>query len=301
MKAFQGVFPAMITPFTDDGREIAPQRLKRYCEFLIGRGAGGLFPFGTTGEWPFLSLEERKKGLEIVLAASGGRVPVLAHAGGHTTDQTVELAAHAREAGAAGISVISPPFYPLDEQGLYEYFLAVAGTVPDLPVFLYNLPSHTGKDISPRLLERIARGAENVVGIKYSGESLIQFREYRRRMGREFRVFIGCDALILPSLLEGGDGIVSGKGSAFVDLVAGIYAAFKGRRLEEAARLQEALDQVQGCVDQGAELSSFKEMLRLRGVEVGEVRGPLRRLSVEGRAALRERLRALEEAGKLKL
>ncbi len=146
---FRGPFAAMVTPFSDDGAQVSEPRLAAYCEFLIAQGIGGLFAFGTTGEWPLLSEEERVGGARALVRQAAGRVPVIVHAGAHGTAQAVRLARAAREAGAAAASLISPPFYPLDEEALLEHFTAVARAVPGFPVFLYNIPEYAGNDISP--------------------------------------------------------------------------------------------------------------------------------------------------------
>ncbi|OHD75304.1 MAG: hypothetical protein A2V99_00080 [Spirochaetes bacterium RBG_16_67_19] len=145
---FHGPYAAMVTPF-DEGAELSEPRLAAYCEFLIGQGIGGLFAFGTTGEWPLLAEEERAGGARALVKQAAGRVPVIVHAGAHGTAQAIRLARAAREAGAAAASLISPPFYPLDPEALQEHFVAVARAVPGFPLFLYNLPEYAGNDITP--------------------------------------------------------------------------------------------------------------------------------------------------------
>lgn len=283
---FRGVYAAMVTPLTDDGGSLDPERLRGYVEFLIGQGVHGLFAFGTTGEWPLLSEEERRRGAEIVVAQARGRVPVIVHAGAHATAQALRLAEHARQAGAAAVSLISPPFFRHDEEALAGHFTAVARAVRDFPVFLYNLPEAANNDISAALLRRVARGAQNVVGIKYSGDSLPRLREYRRVMGPGFSLFNGNDSLALPALHEGADGLVSGNASARPELLLCLYDLHRAGRLEEAAAGQRALDDFISGRDARCELSCFKALLALRGVPVGEVRAPLARLGEEGRAEL---------------
>jgi len=287
---FRGPFAAMVTPFTDDGAAVSEARLRAYCDFLIGQGIGGLFAFGTTGEWPLLAEEERTAGALVLAQQARGRVPVIVHAGAHGTEQAVRLAVGARAAGASAVSVISPPFYNLDDEALLEHFTAVARAVSGFPVFVYNIPEFTNNDVSAALLLRVARKADNVVGLKYSGDSLPRLREYRRVMGRDFCLFNGNDSLALPALHEGADGLVSGNASARPELLVALYAAFREGRAAEAAARQRELDEFIAGRDPACELSSFKALLALQGVPVGEVRAPLKRLGEEGRVALRRRL-----------
>jgi 4-hydroxy-tetrahydrodipicolinate synthase len=284
---FGGPYAAMVTPFSDDGAELSESRLAAYCEFLIGNGIGGLFAFGTTGEWPLLSEQERIAGSRALVRQAAGRVPVIVHAGAHGTAQAIRLARAAREAGAAAASLISPPFYPLDPDSLLAHFGAVARAVPELPVFLYNIPEYAGNDITPGLLLAVARQADNVLGLKYSGDSLERFAEYRRVMGPDFSLFCGNDSLARRALEAGADGLVSGNASARPELLVALYSLFRAGRFEAAGEKQLELDAFIAGREGSSELSFFKALLALRGVPVGEVRPPLARLSAEGTTALR--------------
>ena len=283
---FRGVFAAMVTPFTDDGRSLSEARLRAYCDFLIDKGMSGLFAFGTTGEWPLLAESERTSGARIIVQQVHGRVPVIAHVGAHDTAQVIRLAVGAREAGVDAVSLVAPPFFPLDDDALFDHFTAVARAVAGLPVFLYNIPEYAGNDISPQLFLRVAGEADNVIGMKHSGDSLTRIREYRRAMGTGFCLFNGNDSLALPALHEGVDGLVSGNASTRPELPAALYALFREGKHGEAAEKQRALDDFIAGLDSSCELSSFKAMLALRGIPVGDVRPPLKRLGAKGRDAL---------------
>jgi dihydrodipicolinate synthase/N-acetylneuraminate lyase len=285
--AFSGTYAAMLTPFSDDGTVLSEPRLRAYCDFLIERGVHGLFAFGTTGEWPLLSEAERATGARVLVEQARGRVPVIIHAGSYGTEQACRLAVQAREAGASAASIVSPPYYALDDQALFEHFTAVARAVSGFPVFLYNIPEFTNNDISTALLLRVARAAGNVIGLKYSGGSLLRFREYRRAMGRSFSLFNGNDSLALPALHEGADGLVSGNAAAYPELLVALYGLFRQGRFAEAREKQAELDAFIAGRDQAKELASLKAILAFRGVPAGEVRAPLRRLDPAGREALR--------------
>jgi dihydrodipicolinate synthase/N-acetylneuraminate lyase len=310
---FRGVYSALVTPFGDDG-EVSVQRMEAYCRFLVRRGVDGLFPFGTTGEWPHLSAEERRRGAEAVVRAvraadaaargagseDGGRqVAVVIHTGANDTASAVALSGHARSIGADAVGVISPAYYRLDDQALFDHFTAAAREVRGFPVFLYNIPGMTGNDIPPELLLRIVREADNVVGLKYSCDNLRRFREYRTVMGASFALFIGDDSVALPALHEGASGIVSGNSSAVPDLLVRLYRSYREGRSADAAAAQAQLDEFIASIDESAELSSFKRILALRGVPVGDVRRPLRSLPATGLAALEAGIRALGRFGVL--
>ena len=142
-------------------------------------------------------------------------------------------------------------------------------------MFVYNLPSMTNNDISPELLLRIATHADNIIGIKYSSNDLIRFREYRKKMGEHFHMFIGSDEMILPALFEGANGCVSGPASSYPEVITGIYNAFVKGDFKEAARQQGILDELRSVFKDGTLLCYFKAILQLRGIETGPVKPPL--------------------------
>lgn len=293
----EGVFAAMVTPFSDDGSRISIERLKNYVEFLISRGISGLFALGTTGEWPLLSIEERRLATETLAHAINGRVPLIVHCGANSTDVASGLARHARGLGVAAVSIIAPGFYPLDDDALVDHFTAVARSVPDVPVFLYNIPSLTLNDITPATVLRAASLNPNIIGIKYSGDDTLRFRSYRRRLGRDFSLFCGNDSMASTWLGEGADGLVSGNASAYPEMLVRLYSAFRRGGEAAASEPQAELDEIIENRDEGRELSLFKHSLAFRGVPVGNVRPPLRRLMVEGLTACEEEITELYGRG----
>lgn len=314
MGDFKGVYAAMLTPLGEGGAAPSARTVESYCRFLLERGVSGLFPLGTTGEWPLLREEERMRIAELVVGsakawrddpargarpgADSGPAKVIVHAGADSTDETVRLCRHARGIGADAVGVICPPYYPLDEEALHFHFITAARSVPDLPFFVYFIPSLVRCDMTPALLLNLTREADNIVGLKYSGESIPRFREYRRVLGPSFSLFIGDDNHALPGLREGADGIVSGNASAMPELLVDLYRSFRAGEDEAATEAQRELDDFIAGIDGRAELSSFKRILGIRGVPAGEVRRPLNPLSPDGSEALAARIRRLEERNK---
>ncbi len=290
---FHGVVAAMVTPYTDENFAISPERIKTLCDFLISKGISGIFPLGTTGEGPYISKEHRKQIAELVVKYVNKRVPVIIHTGMLTTADTVELSLHAQEIGSDAIGVMTPFFRRLEDRALLDFFVTVAREVASLPMFVYNIPSNTNNDVSPELLLRIATRADNIIGIKYSGNDLIQLREYRKKMGEDFHVFIGSDEMILPALFEGADGCVSGPASFYPEVVTGIYKAFVKADFKEAARQQGVLDELREVFKDGTLLCYFKAILQLRGIETGPVKPPLRNITQEEMSILKQDLKNL--------
>src|ERR687887_732417 len=151
---FHGVLPALITPFTDDGRAIDTDALAAIVERLIGPGVGGLVPGGSTGEFTTLTNAERRQLIDATVTAAAGRVPVVAGTGALSTRETVELSVHAEQAGAAAVMIV-PPFYdPLPWRELLAHYTAVADAI-DIPIMYYNLPSATGVTLTAEQLREL--------------------------------------------------------------------------------------------------------------------------------------------------
>ena len=289
----RGVIPPVLTPLKDHGREVDEGSLRALVEWLVGKGVNGLMPCGTTGEGPLLSVAERKRVLEVVIAAAGGRVPVIAHVGTLATHETIELARHAWSCGAAALSVVTPYYFPLPESALIEHFCRVADAVADAPVFLYNIPQCTGNALSRPVVEAIVERCANVIGIKDSSGDLDTLTGFIGLRGGEFQVVCGSDALLLKALGAGAWGGVSGNANVFPEVAVDLFRAFWSGDQDGARRQQGLLDQVRESLHDGGSLSLMKRVLELRGLKGGPVRPPLPEATPGMIASAAERLRSL--------
>lgn len=290
--ALKGIIPAVLTPFVDD--EVDHKALARYVDWLIGHGVHGLFPVGTNGEGIVLSTTERQAVAQTVVTAAGGRVPVLVHTGAASTRETVELTVHARSIGADGVGVVAPYYFPHDDRCLEAHFAAVAQAVSDFPVFVYNIPGNAKNDIAPKLLAAIAKRCPNVVGIKDSSKDLGRFQDYMSTMGPGFTAIIGTDALVYPSLLMGGAGVVSAVANVCPEHMVKLYDAAMAGRHDEARRLQYFANRLRDALKIGPYVSPYKKALEYRGFPIGGVRRPLREMTAEEAAKMKQ---ALSELG----
>ncbi len=158
---FKGIYPALVTPFTekDEIDETAYRALIRH----VLPHVNGLVPAGTTGEFSYLSIEERKQIIEIAIDEAGGRVPIVAGTGAQSTRETVALTEWARDAGATGALVVAPYYLKPSFNEVYEHFEQVNEI--GLPIILYNIPQCSGSHFRWWTAEGMAKNFENVVGI----------------------------------------------------------------------------------------------------------------------------------------
>ncbi len=205
-RPFSGVGTALVTPFTSDGRldEAAVSRLARR---QVEAGVHVLVPCGTTGETPTLSLDERRRVIELTAAEAKGRALVLAGAGGYDTHEVVHMAAMVKAAGADGILSVTPYYNKPTPEGLYQHYRTIAAST-DLPIIVYNVPGRTGCNIDPATLERLA-AIPNIIGVKEASGNISQIAEICHRVPDDFLVMSGDDAITLPLMALGGHGIIS--------------------------------------------------------------------------------------------
>ncbi|HEY3058926.1 MAG TPA: dihydrodipicolinate synthase family protein [Chloroflexota bacterium] len=288
----RGVFVPLLTPFQADGALDLPA-LDRLVEYLLAAGVHGLFVGGTTGEFPLLSTAERQRVAETAVAAAAGRVPVVIHAGAPSTREAIQLAVHAQHIGAPAIAVVAPYFFPLSDEALRAHYVAVAAAVPRLPMLLYNIPQRTVNALPPRLVADIVRQCPNVVGIKDSSGNLSQTIEYCA-LRADFQVAQGADGLLVAGLAVGIQATVSGNANVFPELAVAVFEAW-WRGDQAAARAAQAqFDAIRRPLRDGMDLSLFKRVLARRGVEVGEVRAPLRAAT---QGEVQAAVEAIEAAG----
>jgi 4-hydroxy-tetrahydrodipicolinate synthase len=203
---FTGVGTALVTPFTKGGAldEAAVRRLGRR---QIDAGIHFLCPCGTTGESPTLTDAEKLRIVEILVGEAGGRVPILAGAGGYNTKEVIELAREMEKRGASGFLSVTPYYNKPTQEGLYQHYKAIAdGTA--LPIIIYNVPGRTGVNVEVATLVRLAQ-IPNIVGVKEASGNVTQMVDICRSVPASFLVLSGDDALTLPLMSVGGRGIVS--------------------------------------------------------------------------------------------
>jgi 4-hydroxy-tetrahydrodipicolinate synthase len=201
-----GCGTALVTPFTRD-RAVDEAAVKRLAKRQIDAGIHFLVPCGTTGESPTLSDDERVRVVELVVEEASGHVPVLAGAGGYDTREVIATALKFKRLGATGILSVTPYYNKPTQEGLFQHYSAIAGEV-GLPVIVYNVPGRTGCNVDVRTLVRLSQ-VPNIVGVKEASGNVSQMCEIRRAVPDDFILLSGDDALTLPLMAIGGQGIIS--------------------------------------------------------------------------------------------
>lgn len=279
-KRLTGVVIPMITPMNEDG-SIDDASLKNFVNFLVDAGANALYPNGTNGESLLLTQAERQHIAEVIAKTNDHRLPLFIQCGSMTTAETASHAQHAVTIGADGIGVMSPAFFGMDEEALFQYYTAVIEKLPEnFPVYVYNIPGCTTNDVTPALLRRLMAAYDNVVGIKYSSPDLMRVEDYLNTDGRVPQLLIGCDSLFLQCLITGGVGTVTGPGSIFYERFNRLYRQFHEGDIKGAMETQKQIVKTDRKLAGIPGIPALKTLLKLRGVIRTDVcRAPHRPLS----------------------
>ncbi|MBQ6385807.1 MAG: dihydrodipicolinate synthase family protein [Lachnospiraceae bacterium] len=288
-KRMKGVVIPTITPMNEDGT-IDYESIVSMTEYLVNAGVDCLYPNGTNGESLLLSADERKKIAETMVKASAGRTPVFIQCGAISTKETAELAMHAAEIGADGIGVMTPAFFPMDDESLLQYYTEVISPLPaDFPVYIYNIPGCTGNDLKPEVLNLLMKKFPSIAGIKYSNSDLMRVENYIVKNEAAPDVLIGCDSLFLQCLASGGKGTVSGPAAVFHRLFNSLYREFLSGDLAGAVGTQRRIVEADRRMEGIPGIPALKAMLKMKGVIRTDVcRKPLRALTEEECAVLKQ-------------
>jgi 4-hydroxy-tetrahydrodipicolinate synthase len=291
MTALRGAFTALITPMKANG-DVDYDGFRRLLDFQIEEGIDGLVPLGTTGESPTLEDAEEEKLIRIAVDTVKGSVPIIVGAGSNSTKSAVGYAQRAKDLGADAALVVTPYYNKPNDEGIFLHFEAVAKV--GIPVIIYNIGSRTGKNISAPLMDRLSR-IPGIAGVKESSGDINQMGDIindvagkRKAAGGAFAVLSGDDALTLPLIALGGDGVVSVVSNLVPGKVAALAHAALDGDFEKARRLHgELLPFVKAAFVETNPIP-IKAALAMAGLPSGPTRLPLGPLSKVSEAVLRQ-------------
>ncbi len=286
---YSGVFVAMVTPFTTSG-ELDEGALSDVLDFLLSKKVNGIYAAGTTGEGVSMTLKQRKKLAEICARKCSGRAVLIVHVGSNVIDEVKELAIHAQDSGADAIAAVPGSYYKPDEEAVVKYYSRIS-SFTDIPLFIYHIPPMTGVHISAETAIRIMEEHSSVIGIKDSSGDFRNLQKvvYGRPDGKV--VFCGSDDYFLPGLITGMDGCVSGYSNAFPESYVHLYKLFTDGEISKAGVVQKRISELRELLT-NPRIQPIKEAMKLRGVNAGYVRPPLRHMTEKEITKLKRDLKA---------
>lgn len=290
MPEFRGVFPAIITPLTPEGR-FNEAAFRKVMEFNIQAGVHGFWIAGGTGESILLDDEENGRMAEVAADQSQGRVTNIMHVGAPTTARAAKMAEHAAKSGVEAICCVPPFFYRSTDEAIVEHYRTVAAAA-DLPFFIYNLPQCTGVEITPVLMAKIQERVPQLAGLKHSAPTFSNVRNFAK-MG--LSCLIGNCMLMLPALTIGATGCVDGPINTAPECWLEIWNAYRDGDLKRAEAAQDRAADVCALFLEFGFHAAMKAALSERlGVDCGGPRPPQLPLTPRQRAELRKKVAELE-------
>lgn len=288
----KGVMHVPVTPFKDD-MAVDYDTFEKLVDWHVRQSPSSLCVVLHIAESVSLTREEHQTLIDISVRVANGRVPVIANVSMAGTDQAVDLARHSQKVGANAVICISPYYWPVPEEALYEHFVRVA-TATDLPFMIYNSPIFQGVSLSPKFLVRLMKRLPNFIGEKEASHNFEYFIEARRAtqaVRPEFGLILGVE-YIIPSVSMGGVGSMSIAGGVAPRMMQQLYELCAEGRFFDAIPLQDKASQFWQLFkpEYPAPIKAAMEMM---GRPVGPVRGPMRSLTDDQKRKLRNELDAL--------
>lgn len=288
---FGRVLTAMATPFLPSG-EVNYPVAEKLASYLADHGTDTVVVCGTTGESPALTWDEEYALFKAVKQAVSGRAKVLAGTGSNSTQEAIEATQKADKLGLDGSLQVVPYYNKPPQAGLVGHFEAIARSVPDLPIMLYNIPGRTSCNLLPETVATLS-SISNIVAIKEASGNLDQVSDISRLCSADFEIYSGDDSLTLPMLAVGAVGVVSVASHLAGDLLQKMVQAYEAGQVNEAKALHLKLIPLFKVLFSFPSPIPLKMALELQGWSVGNCRLPLCEGSPELRQAVKTTLSQL--------
>ncbi|WP_405382427.1 4-hydroxy-tetrahydrodipicolinate synthase [Maribacter sp. LLG6340-A2] len=273
MKELQGAGVALITPFKEDGT-IDVAALKQVVAYNIERNIDYLVVLGTTAESVTLTKAEKQLVMDTVEEANSGRLPLVLGVGGNNTMGLVEELQTLNLSAYTAILSVSPYYNKPTQEGIYQHFKAISLASP-LPIILYNVPGRTGSNMLPNTVVRLARNFENIVAVKEACGDMVQIQELISKRPKGFLVLSGDDITALPTIVAGGEGVISVIGQGLpLEFSSMVHEGINGN-VEEAFKLHYKMQEGMQLIFEEGNPAGIKVMIEYLGLAKPYVRLPL--------------------------
>lgn len=276
MNKFHGIFPALLTPFDKNG-EINYSALKKLVRFNLDKGVNGFYVCGSTSEAFLMSMDERKKVLETVLEENAGQAAIIAHVGQIGEGQAVELAKHAKEAGADAVSSVPPFYYGFTFDEIKSYYNGIADA--GLPVFIYNFAAAGGVKLTVDNI-RDFLSDPRFMGVKHTSSDFFML-ERLKAFREDAVIFNGFDEMFLCGLIMGADGAIGSTYNFMAEKFIKIEALFRAGDIAGAQAEQRKANNIIEILCRYGVMPGAKVICNYLGVDTGICRKPFSELTGE--------------------
>lgn len=296
---FRGIIPPMITPLLNED-EIDFKGLERLVDHVVEGGVHGIFILGTTGESTSLPYPLRHRLVEETCNLVKKRIPILVGITDTAVSESLKLAQTAQYSGASALVAAPPYYFSLGQPELIEYYEYLADRLP-LPLFLYNMPSHTKINIEPETVKKLSKH-ENIIGLKDSSGNTAYFNKllFHMKDDPDFSLFVGPEEIMAETVLLGGHGGVNGGANMFPELYVELYNAAVAGDIEKVRELHNLVLNISaGLYSLGQFGSSYlkglKCALSLMGICNDYMSSPLHKFKKEEKNRLAVNLKEIQK------
>ncbi|MEL6135256.1 MAG: 4-hydroxy-tetrahydrodipicolinate synthase, partial [Bacteroidota bacterium] len=274
MHRFQGTGVAVVTPFTVD-KKLDKEGLRQVIQHLIAGGVEYIVALGTTGEPATLSLPEQEEVLAIFEEETSGKIPWVVGIGGNDTAGIIQkVKTWTTKYKVDGILSVSPYYNKPTQEGIFQHFSAMADAT-DLPIILYNVPGRTASNMTAETTLRLAHEKENIVAMKEASGNMGQIMEIIYHAPEDFIVVSGDDALALPMIGAGAQGLISVIGNAYPSLTQQLVENAVAGKMAESRVIQQKLWRMMQLIFEEGNPAGVKAILKERLGIADQVRLPL--------------------------
>lgn len=281
---FEGCGTAIVTPFTEDG--INFEEFGKLIGFQIKNHIDAIIVCGTTGESATMSLEEKKETIKYAISKVAKRTKVVVGTGSNNTKSAIEMSKFAEDVGADGILVVTPYYNKTTQKGLIAHYKAIAEAV-SLPIIMYNVPSRTGVNISPKTCQELSK-IKNIVAIKEASGDISQVAKIASLCKENLNIYSGNDDQIIPVLSLGGKGVISVISNIMPNYIHNMTKKYLEGNIEEARKMQIEVSDLISELFTEVNPIPVKYALNLMGYKFGIPRLPLIELTDTNKEKLKE-------------
>lgn len=290
MAIFKGAGVAIVTPMHEDGK-VNYEKLAELIEFQIANSTDAIIICGTTGESSTLTHGEHLKTIKFAIDQVAKRVPVIAGTGSNCTETAIMMSQEAVSYGADALLIVTPYYNKATQKGLIAHYTAIANSVPETPIIMYNVPSRTGCNLQPATVAELVNNVENIVGLKAASGDLSQIAKTMSLCGDKLELYSGNDDQVLPVLSLGGLGVISVLSNVAPKETHDMVMNYLEGNTAAATKIQ--LDAVPLINALFCEVNPIpvKTALNLMGMEVGPLRMPLCEMEEANKAKLAQAMK----------
>ncbi|MDE7348088.1 MAG: N-acetylneuraminate lyase [Clostridia bacterium] len=286
---FKGVFSALLTPYTADGK-INGKSVKQIVDFNLEKGINGFYVGGSTGEGMLLTVEERKELFKYAAESNAGRGTMIAHVGTINTNHAIDMAKYAQDMGYDAISAVAPFYYGFSYEAIKGYYYDIANSV-DIPMIMYNFPNANGFQFNKERAEDMFKN-KKFIGIKHTTSDLFALQQFKT-MECDPLVYNGFDEMLVAGLSMGADGGIGSTYNFMPQKYVDMFRLFNEGDIKQAQKIQFEANEIITMLIKYGVFATEKGILEEMGIEMGGCRKPFTELSAEGKAYCKQIVKKL--------